>query len=79
VADQVLANAQAIGPTPKMLCNTSVAAALRPVPPFTEVRTTIFPEASREDFARIPGVVDNYVREDDVGQNNAWETAALAE
>jgi hypothetical protein len=79
VADQVLANAQAIGPTPKMLCNTSVAAALRPVPPFTEVRTTIFPEASREDFARIPGVVDSYVREDDVGQNNAWETAALAE
>jgi hypothetical protein len=74
-ADQVLANAKAIGPTPKMLCNTSVAAALRPVSPFTEVRVSISPEASRRDFARIPGVEDSYVREDDIGQNNAWEAA----
>jgi hypothetical protein len=74
-ADQVLANAKAIGPTPKMLCNTSVAAALRPVAPFTEVRPTISPEDSRKAFAQIPGVEDSYVREDDVGQNNAWEAA----
>lgn len=74
-ADQVLANAKAIGPTPKMLCNTSVANALRPVPPFTEVRPTISPEASRRAFAQIPGVADSYVREDDIGQNNAWEAA----
>lgn len=75
-ADRVLANAQAIGPTPKMLCNTSVAAALKPVPPFTEVRSSIFPEASREDFARISGVRDSYVREADTGKNNAWEAGA---
>jgi len=74
-ADQVLANAKAIGPTPKMLCNTAVANALRPVSPFTEVRPTISPEASRRAFALIPGVADSYVREDDIGQNNAWEAA----
>jgi hypothetical protein len=45
------------------------------VSPFTEVRPTISPEDSRKAFAQIPGVEDSYVREDDVGQNNAWEAA----
>ncbi len=71
-ADQILANAQAKGPTPKMLCNTAVAAVLKPVEPFGHVRGSIFPEAARQDFAHIPGVVDSYVREDDVGKNAAW-------
>jgi hypothetical protein len=75
-ADQVLANAEARGPTPKMLCNTSIAAVLKPVPPFDGVRMSIFPEAAREDFARIPGVEDSFVYDDDIGQNNAWEAAA---
>lgn len=72
-ADQVLANAVAEGRTPKMLCAGSVTGALRTVPPFTGVRTTLFPEGVRKDFAGVPGVRDRYVRESDSGQNNAWE------
>lgn len=72
-ADLVLANAVAQGRTPKFLCNTSVAGAVQPVPPFGGVRGGFFPETTREDFARLPGVEDSYVREVDVGQNNVWE------
>lgn len=72
-ADQVLANAEALGRTPKMFCAGSVTGAVRPVAPFTEVRTSLFPETVRQDFAAIPGVRDRYVRETDTGQNNAWE------
>jgi hypothetical protein len=72
-ANQVLANAQAHGRTPKMLCAGSVTAALRPVPPFTGVRTSFFPEAVRRDFAQIPGVEDSYVYDVDVGKNRVWE------
>ena len=72
-ANQVLANAEALGRTPKMLCAGSVTGAVRPVAPFTEVRGSLFPERVRRDFAAIPGVRDRYVREADSGQNNAWE------
>lgn len=77
-ADRVLANAQAQGPTPKMLCNTAVAAVLQPVPPFTEVSGSIFPEPARQDFARIPGVVESFVYGDAPEQTRVWETEAPA-
>ena len=77
-ADQVLANAQAIGRTPKMLCAGSVTGAIRPIEPFTEVRGSIFPETIRRDFTRIAGVENSYVYESDVGKNNAWVGAQAA-
>jgi hypothetical protein len=77
-ADQVMVNAQAHGRTPKMLCAGSVTASLRPVPPFTEVATTLFPERVRRDFARIPGVENDYIYEIDVGKNKVWEHQAPA-
>lgn len=76
-ADQVMANAEALGRTPKMLCAGSVTGAIRGVEPFTEVRGSIFPETVRRDFARIAGVENAYVREFDVGQNKVWETTLL--
>jgi len=75
-ADQVLANAQARGPTPKLLCNTAVAAVLRPVPPFTGISGSISPEPARRDFAQIPGVAESFVYGDDPGQTRVWETEA---
>lgn len=68
-ADLVLANAQAEGKTLKMHCGLAVAAVLRPVSPFSDVRSSYFPEGARKDFARIPGVVDSYVYEVDIGKN----------
>jgi hypothetical protein len=72
-ADRVIAQAQAEGRTPKMLCATSVAGALRGVPPFENVATSVFPESVRRDFAKIPGVRDSFVREDDLTQEKVWE------
>jgi hypothetical protein len=72
-ADQVMANAQAEGKTLKMLCAGSVTGALRGVHPFEEVRGSFMPESVREDFSRIAGVQDSFVREVDVGKNRAWE------
>jgi hypothetical protein len=76
-ADRVLANARAHGQSMKMQCGLAVADVLQPVPPFTEVRRSFFPEAAREDFARIAGVEDHYVYEADIGKNRAWERAEL--
>ena len=72
-ADQLIANAQAIGQSLKMTCGLDVADVLQPVPPFTGVRKSFFPQALREDFQRLPGVQDSYVYERDIGKNNAWE------
>lgn len=72
-ADQIIANAQARGGSFKLECALTAAAVLQPVAPFDQyVRTTLFPEALRQDFARIPGVKTRYVYESDVGQNKAW-------
>jgi hypothetical protein len=72
-ADQILANVQARGRTPKMFCAESVTGALKPVAPFQNLQITLIPETVRKDFAQIPGVQDSYVREVDVGKNNVWE------
>ena len=72
-ADQLIANAQAEGQRMKMTCSLAAADVLRPVPPFTGVRYSLFPEALRRDFEKIPGVTDSYVYENDVGQNKVWE------
>lgn len=75
-ADAIIANAQAQGKTMKMQCAVAAAAVLRPVPPFEDVRTSVFPEALREDFAAMPGVTTRYITESDVGKNRAWEAVA---
>ena len=72
-ADQLIANAQAQGKTMKMHCALAMADVLQPVAPFQHVRKSYFPEALREDFARIAGVEDSYVYEADIGKNRAWE------
>jgi hypothetical protein len=72
-ADQLIANAQAQGKTMKMHCALAMADVLQPVPRFAHVRKSYFPEALREDFARMTGVADSYVYEADIGKNRAWE------
>jgi hypothetical protein len=78
-ADQVLANVQARGKTPKMFCADSVTVALKPVSPFQNLRISWFPETVRRDFAQISGVEDHYVRDGDIGKNKVWEQSASME
>lgn len=77
-ADQIIANAIARGQSLKMECALTTASVLRPVSPFTDVRTTFFPESLRKDFASLPGVETRYVYEDDIGQNRVWENPGKA-
>jgi hypothetical protein len=72
-ADQIIANARARGQVMKMTCSLAAADVLKPVPPFQDVRHSVFPEALRADFARMNGVEDSYVYESDIGKNRAWE------
>ncbi len=72
-ADQLIADAQGRGKTMKMQCALAAAAVLQPVPPFENVPHSVFPEALREYFDRLPGVEDSYVYESDIGQNRVWE------
>lgn len=74
-ADRILANAQAEGKTLKLHCGLAVAGALGGVPLFGDVRRSYFPEGAREDFARIPGVTERFIHEDDSGKNRDWEQA----
>lgn len=77
-ADRVIASAQAEGKTLKFQCGLAVGGALEGLPLFADVRRSWFPEGAREDFARIPGAVDRYVYEDDLGKNRDWERRAAA-
>lgn len=72
-ADQLIANAEARGQSMKMTCGLDVADVLQPVPPFRNIRKSIFPETLRHDFDRIPGVEDSFVYEYDIGKNREWE------
>jgi hypothetical protein len=72
-ADQIIANAEAHGQSMKMTCALDVAGVLKPLPEFSDVPVSFFPEALRENFAKRPGVEDHYVYESDVGKNRAWE------
>lgn len=77
-ADRIIADAQAEGKTFKMHCGLAIAGALRRAEQFADVRRSYFPEGARQDFARIPGVEDRFVRESDMGQNRVWEGAPAA-
>ncbi|MFT3974302.1 MAG: hypothetical protein QM699_12880 [Amaricoccus sp.] len=72
-ADQLIANAQAEGQQMKMMCSLATADVLRPVAPFEGVTKSVFPEALRKDFERMPGVGTTFVYENDIGQNKVWE------
>jgi hypothetical protein len=79
VADRIIANARVEGKSFKMTCSIATADVLRPVPPFTSVRSSWFPETLRQDFARLPGVEDGFRYETDIGQNSVWETMQAEE
>jgi hypothetical protein len=72
-ADRLIANAEDEGQAFKTQCAITLAHVLRPVPPFQEVRRSLFPQALREEFARLDGVETSTVHDTDIGKNNEWE------
>lgn len=69
IAELALQRAQAQGPSPKMFCTQHTIAILNDVPGLPDFKPTFFPENLRREVARIPGVIDAYVYEQDDGKN----------
>jgi hypothetical protein len=68
-AERMLQSARNHGAVPKMFCTMSTAQVLKSVPEFANVPESMFPERLRRAVAEIPGIVDSYVDEEDIGQN----------
>ena len=75
-ADQLIANAQAEGQRMKMTCSLAIADVLRPVPPFTGVPVSFFPEALRGELRRaIPGCRQLRLRDPTSARTRSGSTA----
>ena len=67
-AEAVLRRAQAQGPSPKMFCNIHITAVLNDVRFLGRLRSSFYPEVLRDQVAKIPGVQDSFVYEEDRGK-----------
>lgn len=68
VAEAALRRTQAQGPTAPAYCTIHTTEILNDVSGLPTFRTTFWPQSLREQMARVPGVQDRYVYEDDVGK-----------
>lgn len=77
-AERALGLALQNGPVAQMFCTRAVSSILRQLPGFEQIGTTWFPDNLSDQFARIPGVVQREVRENDADDKSiaAREQAA---
>ncbi|MEJ6396847.1 twin-arginine translocation signal domain-containing protein [Yoonia sp. 208BN28-4] len=64
-AEQALQLALANGPVARMNCTRETSALIGRLPGFESISTTWFPNNLADDFARLPGVQQRELREDD--------------
>jgi hypothetical protein len=64
-AEQALALALANGPVGKASCTRATSNLLRKLPGLEKINLTLLPDRLEMQFARVPGVVRNELREDD--------------
>ncbi|WP_245710797.1 hypothetical protein [Citreimonas salinaria] len=76
VADRAMRLAQANGPVGATQCTSATARILRQLPGFESVGSTLFPNTLANRFARLPGVQERVLREDD-SDDKARAIAAL--
>lgn len=65
VAEQALRLAQDYGAVPKANCARAISAILGQLPGFTQIDRTWFPDNLEADFAQLPGVRTEELREND--------------
>ncbi|MEO0388575.1 MAG: hypothetical protein AAF281_13795 [Pseudomonadota bacterium] len=65
VAEAALRRTKAQGPSPKMFCTVNTGQILRDIPGFESIRPGLFPEGLRRQMAKLPGVEDRFVYEED--------------
>lgn len=71
VAEQALRMAQAKGAVGPALCSNAVADILRKLPGFEGLTASWFPNRLADSFARLPGVTERVLREDDSDDKDA--------
>ena len=69
-ADKVAQLAKAYGPVPKAQCSVAINRILQQVPGFETTRVTYFPNATRNQFALLPGVTTRVISDDDADKNH---------
>ena len=68
-ARQIASLAKAYGPVPDAQCALSINRILNRVEGFGTMRATFFPNATRQNFARLSGVETRVFRDDDLDSN----------
>ena len=69
IAARLIAAVQAYGPVPQAQCSLSVSRILSRTPGFEQVGTSMFPATTMERFARVPGVQESRIFDDDSDDN----------
>lgn len=70
IAELVMQRAMAHGASPKARCTRSVSEVLRGVPGFESISDTWFPKTLMRDFAKLPGVTERKITDDDADNNH---------
>jgi predicted small lipoprotein YifL len=70
VAELVAQRAKAYGAVPKAQCANSITSILSGVPGFEPIRKTWYPNKLMEDFAKLPGVTNKVIRDEDADKNH---------
>ncbi len=76
-AERALAIAKTIGPVPQALCSTTTARLLRQLPGFESIGSTYFPDNLRRNFAKIPGVSEQFFEDQDPDEKSIAHVEAL--
>lgn len=79
VAEMVAARAKAYGAVPKAQCANAVASVLRGVPGFESISATWFPNKLHDAFAKVPGVTEKVIRDEDADENHGVLLVQAAE
>ncbi len=75
VAEMALRLVQANGAVPKAYCARSLSSILRQLPGFESIKVTFFPKRIMRDFAKIPGVKERVIYDNDDDDHSALLTA----
>ncbi|NKX43262.1 hypothetical protein [Roseicyclus persicicus] len=82
-AASLIAAVQAAGPVPQAQCSLSISRVLSQTPGFESIGTSWFPARTMERFARLPGVQESRIYDDDSDDNlellQAQARAALSQ
>ncbi len=69
VAERALQAVKAYGAVPKAQCSRSLTAVLSSLPGFEDFPQSWFPNATRRNFAKLPGVTERHYVDDDSDDN----------